>query len=165
MLSQKTRYALRALAVLAEHGGREPLPIQEIAARSDSPRKFLEAILLELRRNGVLKSARGKLGGYQLAEAPGQITLGRVIRILDGPLAPLSCASLAFYRPCEDCPDPEICSTRRVMREVRDAIASVLDQRTLLDLAGPAPSPQSAPEAGPAPSPQRSQPVQTDQQR
>jgi Rrf2 family protein len=137
MLSQKTRYALRALAVLAEHNEPAPLSIQEIAARADAPRKFLEAILLELRRHGILKSARGKLGGYQLAAPAGEITLSRVIRILDGPLAPIPCASLTFYRPCEDCPNPEDCATRRVMREVRDAIAEVLDDRSVADLVTP----------------------------
>lgn len=137
MLSQKTRYALRALAVLGEHDEPAPLSIQEIASRADAPRKFLEAILLELRRHGVLKSARGKLGGYQLAAPAHAIELSRVIRILDGPLAPIPCASLTFYRPCEDCPDPESCATRRVMREVRDAIANVLEARTVADLVAP----------------------------
>ena len=134
MLSQKSRYALRALAVLAEHEDSTPLAIQEIALRADAPRKFLEAILLELRRHGVLKSARGKLGGYTLAHPADQIELSRVLRILDGPLAPIPCASPSFYRPCDDCPDPEGCATRRVMREVRDAIATVLDERTVADL-------------------------------
>ena len=137
MLSQKSRYALRALAVLAEHEEPVPLSIQEIAARADAPRKFLEAILLELRRHAILKSARGKLGGYQLAVAPEEIALSRVIRVLDGPLAPIPCASLTAYSPCEDCPDPERCATRRVMREVRDAIADVLDERTVADLVAP----------------------------
>jgi Rrf2 family protein len=137
MLSQKARYALRALTVLAAHAGPAPLSIQDIAVRAAAPRKFLEAILLELRRHGVLRSARGKLGGYQLAAPAHEIELGRVIRVLDGPLAPIPCASLAFYRPCEDCPDPERCATRRVMREVRDAIADVLDARTVADLVIP----------------------------
>jgi Rrf2 family protein len=137
MLSQKSRYALRALAVLAEHDEPAPLSIQEIATRADAPRKFLEAILLELRRHGVLTSARGKLGGYALAAPAPEIELSRVIRILDGPLAPIPCASLTFYQPCEDCPDPEHCATRRVMREVRDAIAEVLDARTVADLVTP----------------------------
>jgi Rrf2 family protein len=137
MLSQKSRYALRALAVLAAHDASTPLAIQEIAARADAPRKFLEAILLELRRHGVLKSARGKLGGYLLAAPPQEIELSRVLRILDGPLAPIPCASLTFYSPCEDCPDPDTCATRRVMREVRDAIAAVLEARTVADLAAP----------------------------
>ena len=134
MLSQKSRYALRALAVLAAHEDPAPLAIQEIAQRADAPRKFLEAILLELRRHGVLKSARGKLGGYALAHPAEEIELSKVLRILDGPLAPIPCASITAYRPCEDCPNPEDCATRRVMREVRDAIAEVLDARTVADL-------------------------------
>jgi Rrf2 family protein len=134
MLSQKSRYALRALAVLAEHDEPTPLSIQEIAARADAPRKFLEAILLELRKDGVLISARGKMGGYALAETAGAIKLSRVIRALDGPLAPIACASLFFYEPCADCPDPKTCTTRAVMREVRDAVNTVLDKRTIADL-------------------------------
>ena len=135
MLSQKSRYALRALAVLAEHDEATPLSIQEIATRADAPRKFLEAILLELRKDGVLISARGKLGGYTLAAPPDDIKLSRIIRTLDGPLAPIACASLFFYQPCADCPDPETCTTRGVMREVRDAVNDVLDGRTIADLA------------------------------
>lgn len=134
MLSQKSRYALRALAVLAEHDEPSPLSIQEIAARADAPRKFLEAILLELRKDGVLTSARGKMGGYALAEEASAIRLSRVIRALDGPLAPIACASLFFYEPCADCPDPKTCTTRGVMREVRDAVNAVLDSRTIADL-------------------------------
>jgi Rrf2 family protein len=134
MLSQKSRYALRALAVLAEHDEPSPLSIQEIAARADAPRKFLEAILLELRKDGVLISARGKMGGYALAEEASAIRLSRVIRALDGPLAPIACASLFFYEPCADCPDPKTCTTRGVMREVRDAVNTVLDSRTIADL-------------------------------
>jgi Rrf2 family protein len=134
MLSQKSRYALRALAVLAEHDEPTPLSIQEIATRSDTPRKFLEAILLELRKDGIVVSARGKTGGYALAAKPGEIKLSRVIRTLDGALAPIACASLFFYQPCSDCPDPDTCSTRAVMREVRDAITGVLDGRTIADL-------------------------------
>jgi Rrf2 family protein len=134
MLSQKSRYALRALAVLAAHDKPTPLSIQEIAARADAPRKFLEAILLELRKDGVLVSLRGKTGGYSLATAAENIKLSRIIRTLDGPLAPIACASLFFYQPCVDCPDPETCSTRAVMREVRDAVNNVLDGRTIADL-------------------------------
>jgi Rrf2 family protein len=134
MLSQKSRYALRALAVLAAHDQPTPLSIQEIATRADAPRKFLEAILLELRKDGVVVSARGKAGGYALAAKPENIKLSRVIRALDGPLAPIACASLFFYQPCADCPDPETCSTRAVMREVRDAVNDVLDGRTIADL-------------------------------
>jgi Rrf2 family protein len=148
MLSQKSRYALRALAVLAEHDDPAPLSIQEIAARADAPRKFLEAILLELRKDGVLTSARGKLGGYALAAPAEEIKLSRIIRALDGPLAPIACASLYFYQPCADCPDPNACTTRGVMREVRDAVNEVLDARTIADLTPDRAGARKRPKAG-----------------
>jgi Rrf2 family protein len=135
MLTQKAKYALRALAVLGAADRRVPLPIHEIADRARAPQKFLEAILLELRRHGVLASTRGKAGGYVLARAPEQIGLGDIIRMVDGPLAPIPCASLTAYRPCADCPDPETCSIRRVMRRVRDATAEILDGTTVAELA------------------------------
>ena len=135
MLTQKAKYALRALAVLGAADRRVPLPIHEVADRARAPQKFLEAILLELRRHGVLASTRGKAGGYALARPPEQIGLGDVIRIVDGPLAPIPCASLTAYRPCADCPDPESCAIRRLMRRVRDATAAILDGTTVADLA------------------------------
>ncbi len=134
MLTQKAKYALRALAVLAVVKGPGPLPIHEVAERAHAPHKFLEAILLELRRHGVLESTRGKSGGYALARAPEAISLGHVIRILDGPLAPIPCASLTAYRPCQDCVEPERCAIRRLMRRVRDATAEILDSATVADL-------------------------------
>jgi len=136
VLTQKAKYALRALAVLAEAPQARPLPIHDIAERARAPQKFLEAILLELRKHGVLDSTRGKAGGYALARAPEAISLGAVIRIIDGPLAPIPCASLTAYRPCADCPDPQRCSVRRLMRRVRDATAAILDSATVADLAG-----------------------------
>jgi Rrf2 family protein len=149
MLSQKSRYALRALAVLAEHDDPAPLSIQEIAARADAPRKFLEAILLELRKDGVLTSSRGKLGGYALAAPADEIRLSRIIRALDGPLAPIACASLFFYQPCADCPDPATCTTRGVMREVRDAVNEVLEGRTIADLTSDRAGAKKAPRRSP----------------
>lgn len=135
MLTQKAKYALRALAVLADADPRIPLPIHEIADRARAPQKFLEAILLEMRRHGVLASTRGKAGGYVLARRPGEVRVGEVIRMVDGPLAPIPCASLTAYRPCTDCPDPESCAIRRVMRRVRDATAAILDGTSVADLA------------------------------
>ena len=134
MLTQKAKYAVRALTVLAAVDRRVPLPIHEVADRAHAPQKFLEAILLELRRHGVLASTRGKAGGYALARPPEEIRLGDVIRMVDGPLAPIPCASLTAYRPCVDCPDPPTCSLRRVMRRVRDATAAILDNTTVADL-------------------------------
>lgn len=138
MLTQKAKYGMQALRVLAEAGGagapRQPLPIAEIAERAHAPRKFLEAILLDLRRHGFVDSMRGKAGGYVLAHPPREILLSEVIRAIDGPLAPIPCASLTAYRACTDCPDPAQCTLRRVMREVRDATAAVLDRRSVADL-------------------------------
>lgn len=134
MLTQKAKYAVRALAVLGAVDRNVPLPIHEVADRAHAPQKFLEAILLELRRHGVLASTRGKAGGYVLARPADEICLGDVIRMMDGPLAPLPCASLTAYRPCLDCPDPGACSLRRVMRQVRDATAAILDNTTVADL-------------------------------
>jgi Rrf2 family protein len=139
MLTQKAKYGLQALAVLAEaqaaaQAGRATLPIHEIADRAHAPRKFLEAIMLDLRRHGFVDSLRGKAGGYALARPATGISLSDVIRAIDGPLAPIPCASLTAYRPCADCPDPAACALRRVMREVRDATAAILDRTTLADL-------------------------------
>jgi Rrf2 family protein len=139
MLTQKAKYGLRALAVLAEAAressrSRATLPIHEIADRAHAPRKFLEAILLDLRRHGFVDSARGKSGGYVLARPADEIVLSDLIRAIDGPLAPIPCASLTAYRPCVDCPEPEICAIRKVMRRVRDATAAVLEGTTLADL-------------------------------
>ncbi len=141
MLTQKAKYGLRALGVLARAASDAPpgrpgtLPIHEIAERAHAPRKFLEAILLDLRRHGFVDSLRGKAGGYVLARQAGDIALSDLIRAIDGPLAPIPCASLAAYRPCTDCPDPTHCAIRKVMRQVRDATAAVLDGTTLADLA------------------------------
>ena len=140
MLTQKAKYALRSLAVLAKADPRVPLPIHEVADRARAPQKFLESILLELRRHGVLSSTRGKAGGYALARPAAEIRLGEIIRLVDGPLAPIPCASLTAYRPCADCPDPGTCSIRLVMRRVRDATAAILDNTTVADLAGEHPA-------------------------
>ncbi len=131
MLTQKAKYALRALVVLADAHTEGPLPIQQVAERANAPHKFLEAILLELRRGGVLRSTRGKSGGYALALPAAEIRLGNVIRIVDGPLALIPCASLTAYRPCADCPEPEACAIRSLMRQVRDATAAILDEASL----------------------------------
>lgn len=134
MLTQKAKYALRSLAVLAAADPHVPLPIHEIADRAHAPQKFLEAILLELRRHGVLVSTRGKAGGYVLARPAEDLKVGDIIRMVDGPLAPIPCASLTAYRPCADCPDPESCAIRSVMRRVRDATAAILDHTSIADI-------------------------------
>lgn len=136
MLSQQSRYALKALIYLAGKDGSKPFPSAEIAAGANIPRKFLEAILLDLKLAGIVHSTRGKAGGYVLARAPTQITFGEVIRVTDGPLALIHCASQKFYRRCLDCPDEAACSLRRIMVEARAQLAAVLDNRTLADARG-----------------------------
>ena len=133
----KTRYALHALRELARHDGR--LDARTLAMRAMAPPRFLESILVELRDAGFVDSTRGARGGHALARPAEAIRLGEVIRALDGPLAALPCASVSAYRPCAGCPDPATCALRAVLREARDAVAGVLDARTLREFAaGPA---------------------------
>ena len=135
MLTQKAKYGLRALCILAgDMPGRETMPIHEVAERGHIPQKFLEAILLDLRRQGFVTSRRGKAGGYALARPAESVGVGDIIRALDGPLAPIPCASLTAYRPCADCLDPPNCEIRRLMRQVRDATARLLDGTSLAAL-------------------------------
>jgi Rrf2 family protein len=133
-LSRKARYALRALYALAADEVRGPVLIAELAEREKIPRKFLEAILLELKNAGVLRSKKGKGGGYALARPSERITVGEVVRIIDGPLAPIPCASEQNFVRCEECTDETTCGTRQVMKKVRDAIAAILDTTTLADV-------------------------------
>ncbi len=137
MLTQKAKYGLKALLMLAQRGGNEFTLVAEIAERQRAPRKYLELILLELRKHGLLHSQRGKNGGFRLARPPAEITFGQIIRVLDGPLAPFPCASLTGYRKCEDC-DEHVCAVRKQMRRVRDAVAGILDSTSLADAAAPA---------------------------
>jgi Rrf2 family protein len=139
MLSQKAKYALRALLVLAARPGDEPVHIADIAESEHISRKFLEATLLELRKRGVLTSQRGQRGGYRLARQASEISFGEVIRVIDGPLAPLPCASVTAFRLCSDCANPHDCSIRWLMQKVRDAIAGVLDECTLAEALGKRP--------------------------
>jgi Rrf2 family protein len=116
---------------LARKHGCGPVLIAHLAEEEAIPRKFLEQILLSLKGLGLVASKKGKRGGYSLAMPPDQITLATVIRMVEGPLAPLPCASETRYRKCDECPDAETCGTRIVMREVRDAIAAILERTTL----------------------------------
>jgi|SRR5579875_2250011 len=134
MLTRKSKYALKALAVLAKEYGQGPVLISDVAQREGIPRKFLEIILLELKNAGILQSKKGKGGGYSLGRPPGQITLGNVIRVLDGPLAPLPCVSRTAYVRCRECRDERTCGIRMVMKDVRDATAQILDSTTLADM-------------------------------
>lgn len=133
-ISKKTQYSLRALYSLTRTYGGPPTLIAEMAEREAIPKRFLEQILLGLKHLGLVNSKKGLHGGYYLVQSPETITLGSVIRMIEGPLAPLPCASETAYRACEECPDPKTCETRIVMREVRDAMAKILDSTTLASL-------------------------------
>lgn len=133
MLSKKPQYAFRALTTLARHEGNGPLPISKIVKEHPMSVKFLETILLELRKNDILGSKKGKGGGYFLLKLPEEISLAQIIRILDGPIAPLKCVSLNFYERCDDCNEIS-CGLNKLMTEVRDAKLKVLTNRTLRDL-------------------------------
>jgi Rrf2 family protein len=133
MLSKKTQYALQALGYLSAHYEKGPLLIGAIAAHKNIPLKFLENILLELKNAGILESYRGRCGGYQLKEAPEKTNLATIIRIVDGPIAMLSCVSLNFYKKCDNC-DQVTCRINPVMAEARDALLKVLYGRTLADI-------------------------------
>lgn len=134
MLSKKTKYALKALLALAEHGGDGHLRIEDIAREQRIPRKFLELILLQLRNQGLLESRKGKGGGYRLARDPRRIYLGQIVRMFDGPLAPVPCASQTAYRPCLDCRDEASCGVRLAMMDVRNATARILDHTSIATL-------------------------------
>lgn len=131
MLSQRARYALRALVHLAGRTEAGPASIADIAEAAAAPRKFLEAILLELKRHQLLVSTRGRFGGYALAKPPAEISFADVIRALDGPLALAPCASKTAYRPCETCPTVEDCPVHPALVKARDAVAAVLEAWTL----------------------------------
>ena len=129
MLSNKAKYGLKALMHLA--GAQGVSLAADIAADNNIPRKFLDAILLELTKAGILSSKKGKGGGYVLARPADAITAGQIIRILDGPLAPIACASRTAYRPCPDCADVDACAIREVMLDVRDAMSLILDRTSI----------------------------------
>ncbi|MGA2182050.1 MAG: Rrf2 family transcriptional regulator [Bryobacteraceae bacterium] len=138
-LSKKCKYALRAMYRLTREYDKGPVLIARVSEQERIPRKFLEAILLQLKRAGLVDSRKGRRGGYFLAIPPSRITLGAIIRTMDGPLAPLPCARETAGQPCAECSDKPICETRMVMREVRDAIAGILDHTTLAGVCSRAP--------------------------
>ena len=136
MLSSRAKYALRACVYLAkQYESKKWTLISEIAAAEDLPRKFLEAILVELRDNEILESRRGRYGGYRLMRKPGKIAASELIRIVDGPLALAPCASRTRFGPCPDCPDVKICALSPMLRKARDAVAGILDGYSLAMLA------------------------------
>jgi len=133
-ISKRTQYGLKAMLALATRFGEGPVLIATLSKQEVIPIKFLESILLDLKSSGLLDSKKGPRGGYQLSRPPSTITVGALIRIMEGPLAPLPCASETAFRPCDECGDIESCGTRIIMRQVRDAIAGVLDRTTLTEL-------------------------------
>lgn len=127
-LSKKTDYALRVLFTLVEHYGQGPIPIRELARANEAPKRFLEHIMLEMKAQGWVDSASGKRGGYVLAKSPGKIRIGQVVRHFDGVLAPIGCVSATCYRRCSREP---VCRFRRVMLDVRNHVARLMDSATL----------------------------------
>jgi len=164
MLTKKGKYGLKAIADLARLAPGEAAFITDVARRNNIPKKFLDSILLDLRKAGYLRSKKGPNGGYSLARSADQIRIGEVIRTLDGPLAPIRCASRTAFEACDDCPGPGDCFVRLSMTEVRDAMADILDNMTLsrfmitdpqtgpVAALAPDPGEQTAPEAQSLPS-------------
>jgi len=133
-LSRRSEYGLRALTDLVRSGPDATVPLATLAQRNNLPPKFLEQIMATLKHGGIVKTTLGAHGGYTMADDPTTVSVGRVIRLLDGALAPLSCVSLRYYSKCS-CPDEATCALRDVMIDVRDAILEILDNQSLADLA------------------------------
>jgi Rrf2 family protein len=133
-MTNKSKYGLKALLVLAQEAGRGPVLVANLAEREAIPRKFLETILLELKHRGVVQSRKGRGGGYFLRRKPSEVTFGEVIRVLEGPLAAVPCVSQTAYMKCAECVDEQTCGVRLAMKVVRDATARILDHTTLADV-------------------------------
>ena len=136
MLSQRAKYALKAMIALAGDRGPQPLSVTDIAKRANVPRAFLEQILSDLKRRNLLISTRGARGGFRLARQPQDISFADIIRHIDGPLALAPCASRTAYRPCPECGDVKTCTLRKTLVKARDATAQVLDHTSLADVLG-----------------------------
>jgi Rrf2 family protein len=134
MLTAKGKYGLKALSYLATKKPGTTTQAIDIAEAHNIPKKFLDAILGDLRKAGLIRAKKGPGGGYMLARPAGKIKVGSVIRVLDGPLAPIACASRTAYRPCRDCRDVKACSVRLTMTKVRDAMSGVLDRVSVADM-------------------------------
>jgi Rrf2 family protein len=134
MISKKTKYGLKALLYLARQYDQGPILIADLAREENMPKKFLEAILLALKNNGILQSKKGKGGGYYLGRHPKTITFGQAIRIMEGPLAPVPCVSESSYAHCTECENEVTCGIRLVMKDVRDSMAAILDGTSLADV-------------------------------
>ena len=135
MLSQKSHYALRALLVLASRSDDQPVQIAEIADTANIPKKFLEQILLELKKPGIVRSHRGRSGGYSLGRSAKDISFADVLRVTDGPLALTPCVSVMAYRKCDDCFEESVCAIRKALLAARDATAEILESRNLAQAA------------------------------
>ncbi len=133
IISKKTKYGLRAMFYLARTYEQGPVLISRLAEEENIPHKFLENILLILKNGGLLESKKGRGGGYILSRAPGDISVGQVVRLLEGPLAPVTCVSQSAYRPCKECSSELTCGIRLIMKDVRDAMANILDHTSLID--------------------------------
>lgn len=134
MLTKKTKYAVKALMALGRNKENKPMLISEIAQKEQLPKKFLEAILLELKRGGFLGSKKGAGGGYYLMKRAEEIRLAAIIRVIDGPIALLPCVSLNFYEKCEECTSELYCGIRDVMKDVRDATLQILTETSVADM-------------------------------
>ena len=137
MITQKMKYALKALLVLGDEAARpdpDPLTIEEIARRSGTPKRFLEHILLEIRNAGVIASIRGRSGGYSLIKRPEDVSISELLRLIDGPIAPLPCLSRRAYQRCEDCTDEAACRIRKVFAEVFWSYLLIIESLTLADM-------------------------------
>lgn len=134
MLSKKTKYGLKALTHLALQQDNKPVQIAEIAEQENISQKFLESILLSLRKAGFLGSKKGKGGGYYILKSPEDILMTDVMRVLEGPISMVPCVSLKFYEKCDDCPDEAACSVHKLMLLVRDATLAVYRNSTLADI-------------------------------
>lgn len=134
MLSKRTKYGIKALVYLARQEAKHPINIAEISKSEKISRKFLESILLTLKKNGILGSKKGKDGGYYLVKNPSDVKMSTVLRILEGPIALVSCVSLNFYEKCDDCPNEDICTVNALMKDVRDSTLSILNDKTLANL-------------------------------
>jgi Rrf2 family protein len=134
MLSKKTRYALKALVVLARYYGKGPQLIADISSEENIPKKFLEGILLELKNAGILGSKKGAGGGYYLFKQPREVMLSEIIRKIGGPISLIPCVSLNFYERCEECKDEATCGVRQMALRVRDATLTILTKTSLADM-------------------------------
>ena len=131
MLSKKTKYGLKALSYLAKQDLNVPILISDISESENISKKFLESILLTLKKSGILASKKGKGGGYYLLKRPNEIKISTIIRLLEGPIAMLPCVSLNYYEKCDDCTSEEKCSLNILMAEVRDSTLKILENKTL----------------------------------